>query len=300
MPQTADALDPHFVSRLNSLDLQAKMIVEGYFAGLHKSPYHGFSVEFSEYRPYLPGESVRHLDWKKFAKSDRYVVREFEDDTNLKAHLLLDASGSMGFTSGRHPSKLRYGVLLASALAYLLLHQRDAIGASLLGPIRKTLIPPRTTRGQLQRVLALFHNAKAGAGEPAGSALSALADKLGRKGLVVILSDFLEDLEAFLRGFRHLRYLGQDVIVFHLLDPLEDRFDLRSPSTFQDLETTQRIAFDPLRVRKEYLSALKSHREALESECRKIRVDLNTVTTDSPFDKALTAFLQKRSGLRYA
>ncbi len=300
MPSSTDVLDPHFVSRLKSLDLKAKTIVEGYFAGLHRSPYHGFSVEFSQYRPYIPGEPVRHLDWKKFAKSDRYVVREFEDDTNLKAHLLLDVSGSMGFASADGISKLHYGVMLGAALAYLLVRQRDAVGASLLGPRQKVLIPPRTTKSHLLRVLALLQNAEAQADEPAGTALSALADKLGKKGLVVILSDFLEDLDAFLTGLRHLRYQEHDVIVFHLLDPLESRFDLASPSTFHDLETGERIAFDPARVRKEYLRTMAAHSETLQSECRKMRVDLCPITTDSSFDKALTAFLQKRASLRYA
>lgn len=300
MPSSTDVLDPRFVSRLKSLDLKAKMIVEGYFAGLHRSPYHGFSVEFSQYRPYIPGEPVRHLDWKKFARSDRYVVREFEDDTNLKAHLLLDTSGSMGFASKDAISKLHYGVMLGAALAYLLVQQRDAVGASLLGPQRTMLIGPRTTKSHLLRVLALLQNAEASGREPAGAALSAIADKLGKKGLVIVLSDFLENLDAFLQGLRHLRYLEHDVIVFHLLDPLETQFDLTRSSTFHDLETGERIAFDPARIRTEYLRAMAAHGETLQSECRKMRVDFCPLTTDSSFDKALTAFLQKRAKLRYA
>jgi uncharacterized protein (DUF58 family) len=295
------SLDPQFVSQLQSLELKAKCIVEGFLSGLHKSPYHGFSVEFTEYRPYIPGEGIRYLDWKQYAKSDRLVIREYEENTNLKACLLLDTSASMAYASGNNISKFQYAVLLAASLSYLLLHQRDATGLFCRDSEgRRQFVHPRSSRGQLFRILGLLQKAGVWGKEPLAPDIHRVAERMGRKGLVVILSDLMEDPEPLLTGVKHLRYLGHEVIVFYVLDPSENAFDFAQNVLFEDMETSDHLQLNPLRIAAEYREKLLEHSGLLSREFLKQKVDFEPVVTSQPFDKALKAFLQKRSQIHYA
>lgn len=291
-------LKPELVTRLRSLDLQARFVVEGYLAGLHKSPYHGFSTEFSEYRPYISGESIRHLDWKKYAKSDRFVVRQYEDNTNLKACLFLDSSASMAFGSNPSFNKFEYGRLLAASLSYLLIHQRDAVGLAFMqGETRQFLAPKATSSHLLQLLLLLQHSKPQGKADLAGLA-HGLGDKMGRRGLMVIISDLLEPVDTLLNAVKRLCYSGHEVIVFHLQDPLEMKFDFNQAFLFEDMETMDQLLLDPRKIQKAYKREYQNRCSVLRKGFLEQRAEYFSVDITDSFERALTAFIQKRRSFR--
>ncbi|HEY2435439.1 MAG TPA: DUF58 domain-containing protein [Vicinamibacterales bacterium] len=287
-------LDPAVIARLGSMELKARTIVEGFLSGLHRSPYKGFSVEFAEYRQYLPGDDLSRLDWKVYARSDRHYVKRFEEETNLECHLLLDVSGSMGYRGGAAVSKLEYGCMLAASLAYLMSRQRDATG---LIPFDETIRPrlPASARpGHLQAILhALDRIAPAGRSN-VGRPLHQLADTLTKRSLAVVISDLLDEPDRIVSGLEHLRYRGTDVIVFQVLDPHELQFPFRGAARFTDVETADVVTADPAQVRGPYLDAMDGLRARYEKALRSHGIDFLGLDTSKPLDFALLAYLDAR------
>jgi uncharacterized protein (DUF58 family) len=292
--QNAGALlRPDTVSRLDNMELRARLIVEGFIAGLHRSPYHGFSVEFAEYRQYNAGESTRNIDWKIYAKTDRYYLKVFEDETNLRGTLLLDRSASMDFTGGG-VTKLRYGALLCAALSYLMIKQRDAAGLALFDDRLGEVIPHRSARRHLFRLLSALENVEPGGRTGISRALHDMAERIHRRGLVVLVSDLIDEPEEVISGLRHFRHRGHELVVFHVLDPLELSLDYGGEVTFVDRETGERLRSQPWFVRKDYRRSVGEWTKYLERRCVENAIDYNLLTTDTPFDEALVKYLGKR------
>lgn len=287
-------LEPEVVSRLRNMELRARLVVEGFLQGMHRSPYHGFSVEFAEYRQYISGDTPRYVDWKVFGKTDRYYVKVFEEETNLKATLLLDKSASMGF-AGRGVSKLRWGSLLAASLAYLMIKQQDAAGLVLFDDAIRDYMPARSVRGQMVQILAALERVAPTDRTRLGPALHHMAERLRRRGLCILISDLFDDPDAVMKGLKHFRHRQHEVIVFHVLDELERTFDFRDEAKFVDLETRQEIRSEPWFVKKEYRQRVDAWMRDLARRCREHFIDYVPVTTSTPFDRALLAYLNKRS-----
>ncbi len=296
---SAALLTPELASRLGRLDFVARLVVEGFLTGLHKSPYHGFSVEFAEYRQYIPGEPATHIDWRAYARSDRHYLKVFAQETNLRATLLVDCSRSMAYSSDpARPTKLDCARLLAASLAYLLLHQNDAVGLVTFDERPLAVVPARSVRRQLFEILKTLEAAPAGAGTRLGPVLHAVAARAHRRGLVVILSDLLDDAQAILSGLKHFRHRGHEVIVFQILDPRELDLDFRRELELEDLERPERrLRVDPAQAAADYRARFAAWREQLRRECRRQLVDLVEITTDTPVDNVLLACLGKRARL---
>src|SRR6267142_4297279 len=265
-------LDPHFVSKLARLDLRARLVVDGFLTGLHKSPYHGFSVEFAEHRQYMPGDPLRHLDWKVLAKSDRKYLKQYEEETNLRSSLLIDTSASMSYSS-HGLSKLDYARQLAASLAYLMLRQKDAVGMYAFASGRGELIPPRSTPSHLRQLLVLLDRLEAAGGTDFASSLHALAERLKQRGLIVILSDLLDDPERIAQAIHHFRHRKHEVLVFHILDPLEVSFDFEREAVYVDLENGERITTRPQELRGDYRDRIRAWREQMRQFCVEKRAD---------------------------
>lgn len=287
-------LDPEAVSRLRNMELRARLVVEGFLQGMHRSPYHGFSVEFAEYRQYMPGDAPRYVDWKVYGKTDRYYVKMFEEETNLKAMLLLDKSASMGF-AGKGLAKLRWGSLLAAALGFLLIKQQDAAGLVLFDDAVRTYLPPRSVRAQLYPMLAALERVAPSERTRVSTALHLMAERLRRRGLCILISDLFDDTEAVMRGLKHFRHRQHEVIVFHVLDDLECSFDFKDEARFIDLETRHEIRSQPWFVKQEYRRQVAEWQRDLARQCREHGIDYVPVRTSTPFDRALLAYLNKRS-----
>ena len=286
-------LDPAIVARIGSLELIARTIVEGVLVGLHRSPFQGFSVEFSEYRQYLPGDDPTTIDWKLFARSDRYCVKKFEEETNLACHLLLDVSASMGY--GSHPvAKLQYGAFLAASLAYLMHRQRDGVGLTLFDERVVESVPVGTRGEHLRRVLATLSRAAVGARSDVAMPLNQLAARLTRRGLVVLISDLLDDPTGIIDGLKHLRFRGSEVLVLHTLDPFELTFAFEHAARFEDLETADEVLVVPAQVREHYLEQIQGLVERYRRELRLADIDYYLVDTARPLDTALLAYLSTR------
>ena len=294
---TSEFLHPEVVSRLAGMDLRARLIVEGFIAGLHRSPYHGFSVEFAEYRQYNAGESTRNIDWKIYAKTDRYYTKIFEDETNLRGTLLLDRSASMDFTSGA-VTKLRYGALLCAALAFLMIKQRDAAGLALFDERLGELFPHRSVRAHLFQLLRALDTVVPGARTKIAPALHEMAERITRRGLVVLVSDLMDDPGEVVAALKHFRHRGHEIVVFHLLDPVELSLDVGGEATFVDRETGERLRTQPWFVRGEYRRGVRQWTRWLGERCVENAVDYTLMTTDTPFDRALVRYLEKRSRMR--
>lgn len=287
---------PAEVAGLGRLDLIARLVVEGFLVGLHRSPYHGFSVEFAEYRQYIPGEPVTHMDWRVFAKTDRHYLKVFAEETNLRATLLVDASASMGFSAdGGRPTKLGYARLLAAALAHMLLRQNDAVGLEVFDESPRAAVPARAVKRQLFHVLKHLDRLEPGHGTALGSMLHRVAERLPRRGLMLLFSDLMDEPEDVLSGLKHLRHRGHEVIVFQVLDPRELDLDFKREARFIDLERPDHeLRLEPAHVRAHYRERVAAWRETLRRGCRRQHVDLVEIVTDTPFDRALLAYLSKR------
>ena len=291
--------DPETLSRVARLDLVARLVVEGFITGLHRSPYHGFSVEFSEHRAYMPGDPLRDLDWKAYAKSDRLYVKQYEEETNLKAYILCDVSGSMDFCAGAPVSKYRYATCLSAALAYLMLRQRDAVGLMLFRDAVESYVPPRSVQSHLQTLLKEIDRIQPERDTHMAPAFHDLAERIGRRGLIVVLSDLLDDPQEVLRGLRHFRHRGHEVVVFHLLDPRELDLEFDRETRFFDLEQTdQIITTQPLQVRREYGKMMEEIVETYRRGCAEAHIDYALIETSTPFDQALSRYLAQRKKMR--
>lgn len=292
-------LSPELIGRLGRLDLVARLVVEGFLTGMHKSPYHGFSAEFAEYRQYIAGESTAHIDWRLYAKSDRHYLKVFTEETNLRATLLVDCSASMDFTADEsRPSKKSYAAYLAAALTYLLLHQNDAVGLVTFDEKPLDMVPTRSMRKQLFQVLKVLDKLPEGRGTKLGDVLHQVAERIGRRGLVLLFSDLMDDPEAVLQGLKHFRHRGHEVVVFQILDPRERDLAFSGEVEFTSLESPgEKVRIEPAHLAEGYRQSFTAWQDNLRRECRRQMIDLVEITTDSPFEKGLGAYLQKRRRL---
>jgi uncharacterized protein (DUF58 family) len=280
-------LDPEVLARIGSLELVARAVVEGFIAGLHRSPFQGFSTEFTEYRQYNPGDDLRYLDWRLLGRTDRYFIKKYRADTNAQLTLLVDTSGSMRYASGGGVTKLRYAQFLAAALAHLAARQQDAVG----------LVPARNRTGHMQTIYGRLAALEAGGETRLAPALHEMSERLGRRGVIVLISDFYEDPEELAGAFQHLRFRGHDVIAFHVLDRNELAFDFDDAVLLlEDAETTEQLPVLPDVVSGNYRERIAAHVEALGRTAAANRVDYELVTTDRPLDFALFSFLSRRAG----
>ena len=290
-------LDPAVVARIGSLEMIARAVVEGFLVGLHRSPFKGFSVEFSEFRPYVPGDDTTTIDWKLAARRDRYYVKKFEEETNLECHLLLDVSASMAY--GSHAvSKLRYGCFVLAALAYLMHRQRDAVALTLFDHEVVDALPAGARSGHLRRILARLSRAEAGARSDVAMPLHRLAARMRRRGLVVLVSDLLDDPAGIIEGLKHLRFRGSDVLVFQVLDPAELTFPFEEAARFHDLESADEVRVVPARARRRYLAEIEGLVARYRDALRPADVDHHLLRTDRSLDAALLAFLAARGRRR--
>ncbi len=299
-------LDPVVVSRLNNMELRARLIVEGFITGLHKSPYHGFSVEFAEHRPYNPGDELRHVDWKVYAKTDRHYVKQYEEETNLRHYVVLDTSPSMRYRHAAGLTKLEYGAYLAAALHFLMIRQRDATGLVAFDERVHTLLRPKSTQGYLRQILAHLERFT---GQPAegqrtsaAAVLNEVAERIARRSLVVLITDLFENVEAhedLLRALRHLRHRGHEVLVFHVLESeTERRFRFPDvPMVFRDMETGEEITLQPAQLRAHYAEAVQRFSETFRRRCLERNIDFVELDTGEPYDTALLTYLNKRRKL---
>jgi uncharacterized protein (DUF58 family) len=298
MPWTAHDrpfLDPAVVARLGTLELKARTIVEGFLSGLHRSPFKGFSVEFAEYRQYIPGDDLSTIDWKVYARSDRYYVKKFEDETNLDCHLMLDVSGSMAYGGHHGMSKFEYGACLAASLGYLMNRQRDAVGLTAFDENIVTLTPASSRAGHLRNLLLTLDRLEPARPTDVSKPLHQLADSLTKRGMVVLISDLLDDPDAVIRGLRHFQYRRSDVIVFHVLDPDEIEFPFDRATRFEDLETSEEVMAVPGVVRAHYLREIGALIERYRRELGASGIDYELVSTKQPLELALLSYLSTRA-----
>jgi uncharacterized protein (DUF58 family) len=295
-PARTRYLDPKVIARLGSLDLKARVIVEGFLSGLHRSPFKGFSVEFAEYRQYFPGDDLTTLDWKVYAKTDRYFVKKFEEETNLDCHILLDVSGSMGYGS-TGLTKLQYGSYLAAALSYLMNRQRDAVGLIAFDDKIEHMLPASARPGHLMSILVTLERLELGTRTDVAKPLRDLAEAIHKRGLVVLISDLLDDVDRVLEGLKHFRYRGTEVIVFHVLDPAELAFPFEHAARFRDMETKDEVLAVPSDVRQQYLEAMTALIDRYKTELRGVGIDYVLLDTSRPLEHGLMSYLftRKRS-----
>jgi uncharacterized protein (DUF58 family) len=299
MPPRSITFDPTSLSKYGRLTLHARSLVEGFLTGVHKSPYKGFSVEFAEHRQYYPGDEIRHIDWRAYGKTDRYYIKEYEEETNLRAHLLVDASGSMGFR-GKHAGKFQFAQYIAASLAYLMLHQRDAVGLTIHDTKIRQMIPPRSNAKHLIRLIRTLEETKTG-GETSLSPLwHQLAEQFPRRGLIIILSDCFDSIGPLVKALGHFRHKKHEVLLFHLLAPEEIEFPYKKWTQFRNLEVAGgKLLVDPQRLRKEYLKNFENFCNELRSQAGQLQVDYHLLRTDEPVERALGAYLTKRQSRRY-
>ena len=289
------SLDPTALARFGRLELLARLVVEGVMTGLHKSPFKGFSVEFAEHRQYGPGDEIRHIDWRAFGKSDRYYVKEYEEETNLKAYLVVDSSGSMKY-AGKTVSKFEHARRLAASLAYLMISQRDAVGLVTFDDSLRAWIPPRSAPGHFSVVCKSLEETKVGGETPLSGILHALADRIRRRGLVIILSDGFDNLDDLASALGHLRHRHHEVLFLQVLAPEEEEFPFRSPSRFRSLENQeQSIRIEPNALRAAYLERFNTFCSGLKERLQGMDADYHKASTAEPIDKTLLDYLASRS-----
>ncbi len=290
-------LNPTNISKINNLELRARLVVEGFLIGLHKSPYHGFSIEFSEHRPYMMGDDLKNVDWRVFAKTQKYFIKQYEEETNLKSYIIIDSSRSMAFTSKTDINKLEYSKTLAASLAYLLIKQRDAAGLINYTNKVEHILIPKATKTYLTEIIKLLSSISPSDKTNTAFALSELAEKIKRRSLVIIISDFFDELEQTIKALKNFSYLKNEVIVFQILDTMELTFGFQKDSIFLDMETNEKISTQPYQLRKAYKDAMKAFIDKIKYECLKANFDYNLIQTNESFDKALFKFIQKRKRL---
>lgn len=284
-------LDPAVLGRIGNLELLARTVVDGFLTGLHRSPYLGFSMDFAEHRPYMPGDDIRRIDWKLFARSDRHYIKLFEADTNANFSVLLDLSASMSF--GSHSlTKLDYARYLAACLTYFSNKQRDRVGLVTFDHEIVDYVPP--SMKHLDTILHTLDRAKAGRPGSLAGPILRITEMLGRKGILVVISDFYEEPDAVLSALGPLRARGHDVIVFHVMDPYELEFPFQEASGFEDLETGEQIPVIPGKLRSDYLAMMNAHLAALERSFNDHRIDYRLLDTSKPLDRALFEYLLSR------
>lgn len=287
-------LKPDVIRRVARLDLRARFIVEGFLSGLHASPFQGFSVEFSEHRRYTQGDDPKDIDWLVYAKTDRYYVKKYQAETNISGYLLMDLSRSMGYTYRQELTKFDYGVCLAAALAYLMIHQQDPIGVMTFDTELRSCLSPKSKRTQLGNILALLARAEPQGETDVARNLRRVASMVRHKSLFLLMSDLLCDSQPVIEALQLLRYAGHDVIVFHILDEAEVTFPFSGLVDFEDPETQKSLVLDAPGIRADYLETLKELRDTYRRECLRIGADYVPLDTSLPFDRALIEYLSQR------
>ena len=286
-------LDPLILAKIDNMALRARLVVEGYLIGQHKSPYHGFSVEFAEHRAYGSGDEIRHIDWKLYGKTDRYYVKRYEEETNLRSYILLDTSQSMTYGSGEI-TKLEYGSYLSAALTHLMLNQRDAMGLVLFDEKIRKFIPPRAAPSHANIIMGALDKIQSANDTQIRPTLDYMAERIKKRGLVILISDLLDDPAQVLMGLNHFRHNKQEMIVFHLLDRQELEFQFENRTKFRDLETDETITTEPWHIRSAYQELIEMHQRKYRLGCRNQRIDYVPLFTDQPLDLALNEYLNKR------
>lgn len=290
-------LDPSIISKINSLELRARLVVEGFMVGLHKSPYHGFSVEFIQHRPYMQGDSLKDVDWKVYGKTEKFYIKQYEEETNLRSYILLDVSKSMQFSSGNNVSKLEYASTLAAALSYLMMKQQDAFGLTLYSDRIVQYLPPKATKSYLRQILKSLVSVKASDTTNTAACLNSVAEKIKRRGLVIIISDLFDDIDSVISALKHFSYQKNEIIVFQILDPIERNFAFGRDAIFKDMESEEELTTQPYQIQKAYKLAMDEFIGKIKSECLNSKIDFNLMETSTPFDKALMSYIQKRRKL---
>lgn len=288
---------PGSIIDLGNLRFQAKTIVEGLMLGLHSSPYHGFSVEFSQHRQYMPGDDIRHIDWQIYGKTDRYYIKQYEEETNLNTYILVDNSASMGFSGESTVTKYQYAQLVAGALTWLLINQNDAVGLAIFNEKIESLFPPKSVNSYLNELLIALQKTKCSKHTHIGKTLHNITEKLPRKGLVILISDLLDDKEAMMNGLKHIRYLGHDVLVIQLLDPGEWELKQSRKHRFKDMESGEDIKLDVRQIKDEYHNKIRTYCDDINRECGENLIDHTLILTDMDCRIALMEFLRKRKRL---
>ena len=296
IPQATRFIDPQALTRIASLELIARTVVEGFISGLHRSPHLGFSVNFAEYRTYRPGDDIRKIDWKVYGRTDRFFVKEYEGETNTGIHLILDCSRSMDY-GNKGIRKLEYGQFLAASLGYFAFKQRDAVGFISFDNDIIDYIPARSSIGHLNTVLHAVERARPGERTDFYRTLVNVSERIRRRGIVVVISDLFDDPDKVTHGLRHLASRGNDVIVFQILDPSELHFDFPDAAQFVDMETKAEMHVIPDYLRQEYIKLIAGQISEYEKECRKDRMDFALIDTSRPLDKALFSYLVRRQQL---
>ncbi len=293
--ESPSSLDPRTLAKLKGLHLRARHIVEGYVSGLHRSPYHGFSIEFAEHREYAPGDDLRYVDWKVFGRTDKFYLKQYGDETNLLCYLVLDISESMTYRSNPVAlSKLEYAQALAASVAWLVLEQQDATGLVTFDSQIRTLLRPASNSSHLKQLIQVMETVIPGKKTTAGPIFHELAERLKKRGVVMILSDFFDNVKSLLAGLKHFHHRRHDVVLLHVLDPAELDFPFQRPTQFQGLEEFPDVMTDPQALRRAYLKELGAFQQALREGCRAMNMDYELMRTDRPLDAALRSFLAGR------
>ena len=286
-------LDPEAISRAESLGLNARDLVEGYMAGEHKSPYHGFAIEFAQHREYTHGDDTRHLDWKVLGRTDRYYIKQYEQETNYVAHLLLDGSESMNYASAKI-SKLDYGKMMAACLSYLILRQRDAVALGLFDENLREYVPRSDNKSTLHKIMTRLAAFRPTSATSIGPVLHDMARQIRRKGIVILISDFFDDEQQVIEGLQHLRFGGHEVVVFHVMDPYELEFPFTGLVEFDGLEQVPKLMTRPAEIRKSYLREMEAFQHRLKGACERNQCHYSLVNTAEPLHEILTAYLAFR------
>ena len=297
-PDYGKYLDPKVLAEIAGLDLRARLVVEGYVSGMHRSPYRGYSVEFAEHREYTQGDDLKHLDWKVFGRTNKYYVKQYEEETNLNCLMLLDCSESMAYRSDpKGLSKLEYATAIAASLTYLALQQQDSVGLAAFDEQITRFVRPSNNPGHWKTLIQEMEAAAGKRKTDLGTVMNDLAERLPRRMLIVVLSDLFDNLNRIVRGLKHLRYRRHEVIVFHVMDHAELEFPFGSATLFEGLERTGRLLAEPKALRQRYLKEVQEFTSALRARCRDLRTDYEVVDTARPLNAVLTSYLATRNAM---
>ncbi len=300
MENSPSYFDPRTLAKLSGLELRARHVVEGYVSGLHRSPYHGFSIEFAQHREYVPGDDLRYVDWKVYGRSDKIYLKQYEQETNLVAYVLLDSSESMLYQGEKAPlSKLEYAKTAAACLAYLVIRHQDSIGLVTFDSEVRSLLRPASTPSHFKELVHLLEQTRPQGKTTAGAIFHNLAERFTKRGIVLVFSDLFDDVAALAAGLKHLRHRRHDVVLFHILDRDELEFPFRQPSLFLGLEGLPNVAVDARALRKAYLEQFGNYLAAVKRTCLELGGDYVLMTTDHPLDVALSSYLSSRMARAY-
>lgn len=288
-------LDPEVLARLSRLDIKARLVVEGFMSGLHSSPYKGFSQEFADYRQYMPGDEPKRIDWKVYGRNDRFYIKEYQEETNLRCYILLDKSGSMGF--GEKISKLEYAKYLSASLAYMLLKQKDSVGIATFDKEIEEIIPPSVKKSNFIEILKIINKATPSGETSLSSMLYQLAQKTRKRGLIILISDLLDDPSVVIKALRSFRYRKHEILVLHIVDIKEYEFSFDKAALFHDLEDGSEMVIEPSMIRASYQKKFKGLLQFYRQQLLESHIDYETIFTTTPYDRALFSYLQKRGSL---